>query len=322
MDPFEQFVDFATNTVRQPSMVSGGLARQSRRTRMPRSTPGPGGRRSGSRISILSQRPRWPSTVNHQSRVRGLGAISVPGEIAATGSLVGTATSLAAETGLVAVGSAIPIAGTVIAAIAGIAAALGLGQGCGSSCIEAAQQEQVFEAAADNIYRVAKAGMIPGTIAAQLIQALIPLAQQAEAAQGTKASGAGASNAAKVIQNEASAAAALGSTISQPLNLSAAQAQFIGLNTSGWYPQALATAQQLAVQILQTYANSAPSMMPASTTGAPATGSSLAVGGPQAVVATAPAMIPTTTASASTIGGLSTTELLAIAAAIVAVMFL
>lgn len=250
----------------------------------------------------------------------GLGATpTLPGEIAAAGSLVGAATSLGVSTGLLAAGSAIPIAGAVIAAVAGIAAALGLGQGCGSSCIEAAQQEQVFEAAADNLNRVAKAGMMPGTAAAQLIQALIPLAQQAEAQQGTKQAKAGASNAATVLQNVAQQAASLGSGISRPLDLKAAQSLFIPLNTSGWYPQALATAQQLALQILQTYAASAPSTTPASASSpapvAGATGGTFAAAGPQ-LVATTPAMIPTTTTS--TIGGLSTTDLLLLAAAVIA----
>lgn len=289
MDVYQQFVDTVTNAVVMPR-----------------------------RVKVSSARAKYARIPRRSRRAFGMGEANVPGEIAAAGSL---AESGAAAAGVIAGSSLIPVVGGLVAAGAGIAAALGLGQGCGNACINAADQEQVYEAAADDLMAAAKAGMIPGTIAAELMQSLISMAQQAEAQQNTQQSSAGASNAASVIQKEAQAAQALGSTISQPLNLSTVSQYFIQPGTSGWNAASLSAGATLALQLLESYASAAPSTMPSSQSAASSTSSagSQTAGnaGPQAV-----ATIPTTTGSTS-IFGLSTTDILILGAGILAlIMFM
>lgn len=151
----------------------------------------------------------------------------------------------------------------------------------------------MYEAAGDNIAAVAKAGMLPGTVAAEIIQELSSMCAQAEAAQGTSQAKAGASNASTDLTAQANNMNALGDTVTQTLNLSTVSSLFIPTSTSGWYANSLATAQQLTMQILEQYASEAPST--------------------------------TTTASGQTIttvtgAGLSTTDILLIGGALLAVV--
>lgn len=54
--------------------------------------------------------------------------------------------------------SIIPLVGAILAVAALLFSIFG--GGCGAACIDAAKVEQVFEAAADNLYLLARAGMI------------------------------------------------------------------------------------------------------------------------------------------------------------------
>lgn len=299
MTPFSEFVDRATNTVYLPGLVVSRPAQRRRKLHGLGSTTS----------SSTTQQYETASLQAAGASANLAGAIrvgSVPGEIGAAGQLAASGTAIA---GLIAGSAAIPVVGAAIAAAAGIASALGVGQGCGSACTNAAQQEQVYEAAADNLFNVAKAGLISGQDAAALMQQLIQMAQLAEASQGTKQSSSGASNAASVIQAEMSSALQFGAA-TQPFSLAAAQAAFMPVNTSGWYPQSLAAASQLAAQILQSYASSL-----ASTSSL--TGTSTAAAGPQVVGSTAAA---TTTSTSTGLFGLSSAALLAIGAGVLLLM--
>lgn len=138
MTPFSEFVDRATNTVYLPGLVV--------------SRPAPRRRKLhglGATASPTAAQYETASLQTAGAAANLAGAIrvgSVPGEIGAAGQLAASGTAIA---GLIAGSAAIPVVGAAIAAAAGIASALGVGQGCGSACTNAAQQEQVYEAAAE-----------------------------------------------------------------------------------------------------------------------------------------------------------------------------
>jgi hypothetical protein len=156
---------------------------------------------------------------------------------------------------------AIPIAG-IAAAVIGIVAGF-IGRGCGNACIDAAKREQIYELAADMLNALAKNGYLPPQVASAMMMSLIQGAQQAEAQLGTKQSENGAINAAKVITSEAQGVLTYSVPLKSP-DIAGVQSAISSQGGGGWYPDSVAAAQQLTMQIYQQYAVSIP---PAPTSG-------------------------------------------------------
>jgi len=173
-----------------------------------------------------------------------VGLIVRPGGSMRLGAGNATVSAVASTVEKVAV--AIPIVG----AIAGLVAFLAgfIGGGCGQTCVDASKRQQVYEAAADNLYKVAKAGMITPSEAIAGMQAFIQSGEQQEAQLGTSSGQKGSANLANVIGQEIAATQGL-SVAPQTLDLTAAQALFVG--GSGWYPDAIAAASTITMQYLQ-----------------------------------------------------------------------
>jgi hypothetical protein len=134
-------------------------------------------------------------------------------------------------------------------------ATLGMFGGANPNQVPAASLEQSFEAAADNLNRLAKNGYITPAQAVQGMQALENSANSTLGGQagklGTPAAKAIA-NADKVIGNIIQADQGMAAPTSlKPENLSAESKLFIQPGTSGWYAPALTNSMQLTDQVLQ-----------------------------------------------------------------------
>jgi hypothetical protein len=125
-----------------------------------------------------------------------------------------------------------------------IAIAKKLFRGADPAQVPAAQIEQAFEAAANNLYYVAQAGMISKEQAAAGMQVFL---QQGIEYEGKANLGAaaqkGAANMTKVIQAEITGVMSLGAISAVPLDL--AKARTLYQTGSGWYAASLQTAAQL-----------------------------------------------------------------------------
>jgi polyhydroxyalkanoate synthesis regulator phasin len=126
-----------------------------------------------------------------------------------------------------------------------------IGGGCGPVCTEAAQVEQVYEAAADNALQMVKLGFVTPAEAVAFMQGLIYDAQQREAQFGTKQSTAGAQNAASVIQAEIADVQAVSPVGLVPIDLNVAHQHYV---TGNWYPASEAAGAQLTDQWLNAVA--------------------------------------------------------------------
>lgn len=180
--------------------------------------PARGASPHGARAYVPHSRYYRPGPPPFPRAPRALGAGSPAGEQAAefasggasVASGIATATGAAAS---VAAGTAGTLATVAVAAIpiVGAVAALGallaqfIGGGCGSACVNAAETEQIYEAAADNLLAVGKAGMITRDEAIAGMQALIQAGVQHEAQLATKQGQAGSGNLTKVINAEIAA---------------------------------------------------------------------------------------------------------------------
>ena len=171
------------------------------------------------------------------------------GEGSAIGEQIGqTITKLAPETGPAA--PFVAAAGEIVSILSAF-----FGGGCGQTCVVAAQTEQVYEATADNILAVAKAGMMSGEDAISIMQNLITVGQQQETQN--KPGAAGSANLERVIQGEIADAQSVGPP-TQPLDLTAARELYVGASASqpggvgaaGWEPGIVQAASQLTDQIL------------------------------------------------------------------------
>jgi hypothetical protein len=186
-----------------------------------------------------------------------------------------------------------PISKGVLAIVAGLSSLFHIGQGCGQACVIGSQAEQVYEAAADNILAVAKAGMLTSD---QAVQAMQWIQQQGDAAMSQLAqtdskAKAGLENMDKVIAAEIVDAQTLPNTQTTPLDPSKMQALFLSPGTKGWYSDSLASAQTIAAEAISqlpplaaTTASASPEDLEALSSGALATVSahpviSLAVAG-------------------------------------------
>jgi hypothetical protein len=156
-----------------------------------------------------------------------------------------------------------PAAGPAAPIVAAVGAIIGLisdfvGKGCGNACVESAQQEQVYEVAADICNQAVYLGMIPqadwANIKSAILQAGTASLQQLEASGDKSASG-GLSNMTSVINalNPPSPVTPIPYNWSQLL-----QAWLATTNPSGWYAASLSAGEQLAEQILSQVASSSP----------------------------------------------------------------
>lgn len=225
----------------------------------------------GAALGLLAQSPSSPA---------GLGAAPIPpvvsigstpcgGSSGGVGVIGGVAATQVGEQAAMAVGNALFMAGDISAAtlatlgvvvpIVGAAIALGLllahflGHGCGSACIEASKAEQIYEAAADNIAAVYKAGMMSLDHALASMVYFISAGQQHEATFADKQGDAGSKNLTQVIRNEMAGVKA--EPKPKPAKFNLAEAHSLYTSGPGWYPDSLAAAANLTDEYLQALAN-------------------------------------------------------------------
>jgi hypothetical protein len=181
----------------------------------------------------------------------GLTAAASGGGLAAVGlGAIGTASSLGwlpTSLGALAAG---PVGIAIVAGVA-LAALFAhfLGGGCGAPCIDAAKAEQIYEAAADNLYNVAKAGLLGKADAIKGMQQLISMGQKHESNWTTEQARNGSADLTRVISAEITAAGSLPTAATHPLTLAAARTHYVG--GQGWYPDALSAAAQLTDTFLE-----------------------------------------------------------------------
>jgi hypothetical protein len=121
--------------------------------------------------------------------------------------------------------------------------------------VPAAQAEQIFEIWADNLYAVAKAGMLDPAAAAAAMGQLITMGTQYIAGLNVgKAGQAGIANMTRTIQNEMSAVQSLPAGATKPIDLAAARSLYT--RGSGWYPESVTKAAQCTDSFLQSAAAS------------------------------------------------------------------
>jgi hypothetical protein len=204
-------------------------------------------------------------------RRRAFGQLTASQIVGATGTLATSAASaagmaaksLSQTTGVLAsLGSAAPFIGI------GVEVATLLmqfvGKGCGSACIDASKAEQIYEAATDDVWAAAKAGMISIQQFLSFAQAALQAGQQHLATFGTSQAQKGSQNMTNVISTMINTAP--GSTVAAPIPLDINAAQALYISGAGWYPDSLAAAGQLATTYLQ-------SLLPAGATSGTATSS-------------------------------------------------
>jgi hypothetical protein len=196
--------------------------------------------------------------------ISGLGSAGLAGALTpdAISALGGTAGAAGAAGGAAGGGGLLSSIGALATNpfTIGIAALLGGGllakdlffKGANPNQVPAAQTEQPYEAAGDDIYRMAKAGMITPQQATQYLQQLQTQGQSAEQALVPKIGDVatkGSQNLTNVINNLVSSLGKLPATQAQPLNLQSMQSQFIQPNQAGWYPGTGTQAMQLLSQL-------------------------------------------------------------------------
>jgi hypothetical protein len=163
-----------------------------------------------------------------------------------------TTLSALAHAGTIAVATASEAALAVT--VIGAAVALGLilvhylGHGCGSPCTDAARAEQIYEAAADNLLAVYRAGMITLAQATAGMAHLFSAGTQHMATFGTSQAEKGALNMQKVISGEIASAQALAKPKPVPFDLTKARLDYI--SGPGWYPDSLQSAAALTDEYL------------------------------------------------------------------------
>lgn len=268
--------------------------------------PARGALPSGRAYAPPRRRAQGPSPFRRAGRtgITFLGAGTPVGEQAAQ--IVGGSASIAAGaaeaagiTASTAVGAtavalaAIPIVGAV-AALAALLATF-IGGGCGSACVEAAEAEQIYEAAADNLLAAGKLGMISRSEAIAGMQALIQAGQQHEAqfmgsSGETRQAQNGSANLTKVINAEIADAQNLPEAASAPIDLARAHSAYV--SSSGWYPASLAAASQASDEYLSQLA------------------SSRGTNPPNPAAAAAPGIIPSMTVPSVSVAGVQISPLL------------
>lgn len=230
-------------------------------------------------------------------------------EVGVTAGTAASVAAAAAKAGL-SISEAVPVVGSIVAGVVGILALFHVGEGCGQACITSAQTEQIFEAAANNVGSAAKKGFITR---AQALDALAWVQQQgdqqmAQLAASDKKATAGQKNMDKSIAGVIQAtqsSSAIPTSPTQALDSTALQAIFIQPGASGWYAASVSQGASLALQAIADATNltAQASTVAAATSTASTSLTSLA------------------TAASSLFSGLTSTELMLGAGALVAILF-
>ncbi len=151
--------------------------------------------------------------------------------------------------------------------LGGSVAGLGMFGGANPLQVPAASGEQSFEAAADNLLHLAKAGYITPQQATSGMQQLLTSGQNYISQQGLGSAGSKAiANMNKVIGDVMSTAGSLKGITPQTGTLSDMSKLFVQPGTNGWYGTSLNNALNLTDQILSSY-NNAGTMQPTAPAG-------------------------------------------------------
>lgn len=208
-----------------------------------------------SAASVAGQIPASPG-VNQKifgvaAGVTGLVGTGAALAVAAAG---GTASAAASGGALLAATAAGPLAAILIPVMILLSRIF---KGADPRQVPASQIEQAFEVAADNLYAVAKAGMVTKAQAASGMQVFLQKGveyfgqmQSQLATAGNK----GAANMGKVIRDEITAVLALPVVAPVPVDLAKAQVLYkanLPGGGAGWYPKSVAAGNNLADEFLK-----------------------------------------------------------------------
>lgn len=175
------------------------------------------------------------------------------------GGAAGVASGIAALTGTTAVTAlglgvaTAPATLGISAAIAGLVAVFSsLFHGADPRQVGSSQIEQAIEAAADNLYALAKNGMIYVAEAVVGMETLLAQGQQNEQSWGGQAGSRGYTNLTNVINAEIAAVKLLSDNVTQEIDLQKAQAWYVQKGPAGtWYDVSIDAANQLTDSFLQ-----------------------------------------------------------------------
>jgi hypothetical protein len=184
---------------------------------------------------------------------QGIGAIAT-GAAAAVAAAGGAASAAASGGILLAATAAGPFAAIAIPVLILLSR---LFKGADPRQVPASEIEQMFEAAADNFYALAKVGMIDIQDAAHAMQILIEqgAAYYQKVPNLGRAGGKGIANMTAVIQAEIDATLALPSNIPViPVDIAVAHGYYI--SGAGWYASSIAGANKLTDNFLVSYSRS------------------------------------------------------------------
>lgn len=203
---------------------------------------------------IRPVRPRRPLALGDLAAL-GVADPSLQRDVGTAATLATAVTSAAATPSIVAVlpflaplGPAAPF--VALGAVAASLIVSMIGGGCGSACVDASKAEQIYEAGADNLWAVYKAGMISKSQFIAGAQAFIRAGQQHEAKLASQKQAAhGANNLTSVINALIAGAQGYPDPPARALDLSTAHGLYV--SGGGWYPDSLQAAAQLADAYLQ-----------------------------------------------------------------------
>lgn len=131
-----------------------------------------------------------------------------------------------------------------------------IGGGCGDACIDSAKAEQIYEAAADNLWAVAhQLGMLDRSDYYTLVYGVLQAGQihmQALSQSGDKKAEAGLANMNQIIEAELALNTQLPAKAPHALNITQAQSVYIKDTAPKWYASSIDAASQITTQFLTT----------------------------------------------------------------------
>ena len=171
------------------------------------------------------------------------------GSIATTGLTTAAVIGGVGSTAAMLAATAIPLVGIAVAVVA--LCLKFFGHGCGNACTETAKLHQVVSATEDNIIAACLNGYISGPEAQTALQGLINTGDQIEeqASQYPQQVANSIQQFTSNIQSSIPGLSSQPATPSKTWDPNAVQALFVG--GAGWYPDSIAQANNLSMQILQ-----------------------------------------------------------------------
>lgn len=143
-----------------------------------------------------------------------------------------------------------PISKLILTIASVIQSIFGFGSGCGAACIDASATEQVFERMSDDFAALGRAGYLTQKEANAANQAVYQSAISTMA-RGDSQMKRGLANAKRVISGESQAYLAAPASNPTVWDANAAMAILEAIPSRGWYPQSVAKANQMAIQIIE-----------------------------------------------------------------------